>query len=75
MQNLADGSLLEEQTEVKLALMRMDKVCVTKIACSNKHSLAVSNRALAELFRVVYKHWSSFHMGLERSWPAWNCLS
>jgi E3 ubiquitin-protein ligase HERC4 len=34
---------MEEQTEVKLALMRMDKVCITKIACSNKHSLATTN--------------------------------
>lgn len=33
---------IEEQTEVRLALLKMDRVCVTKIACSNKHSLIVS---------------------------------
>lgn len=33
---------VEEQTEVKLALLKMDSVCVTKIACSAKHSLIVS---------------------------------
>ena len=49
IQNLADGTFLEEQTEVKLALMRMDKVCITKIACSNKHSLAVSSIFISKL--------------------------
>jgi len=39
---LNEECYLEEQTEVKLALLKMDKVCVTKIACSNKHSLVVS---------------------------------
>ena len=47
MLNLAEGSLLEEQTEVKLALMKMEKVCVIKIACSNKHSLIVSLTKMA----------------------------
>ena len=42
---------VEEQTEVKLALLKMDRVCVTKIACSNKHSLIVSGR---HLIRIVH---------------------
>ena len=33
---------VEDQTEVKLALLKMDRVCVNKISCSNKHSLIVS---------------------------------
>ena len=49
IQNLADGTFMEEQTEVKLALMRMDKVCITKIACSNKHSLAVSTLFISKI--------------------------
>jgi hypothetical protein len=44
---LNEECYLEEQTEVKLALLKMDKVCVTKIACSNKHSLVVSYTSIA----------------------------
>jgi len=28
--------------EVQLTLMKLDRVCITKLACSNTHSLAVS---------------------------------
>ena len=57
---------LEEQTEVKLALLKMNKVCVTKIACSNKHSLVVSITLDYQV--TVYKHRRPFLMGPKRLW-------
>ena len=41
-----------EKIEVHLALMKLDKVCISKIACSNTHTLAVS------FFSNTWRHFS-----------------
>ncbi len=39
-------------TEAQLTLMKLDKVCITKLACSNTHSLAVSLLSVFGSFRL-----------------------
>jgi hypothetical protein len=55
--------LTNERTEIQLQLMKMNCVCVTKVACSNTHSLVVSPFVSESL---VYKYWSRVHLGTKR---------
>ena len=50
-----------ERAEIHLQLMNMDRVCVTKIACSNTHSVVVSS----DCFSLVHEHWKCIQLGPE----------
>ena len=48
--------------DVQLLLLKIDKVQVSKIACSSKHSLVVRLLSLGK-YGIVYEHWSCIFLG------------
>jgi hypothetical protein len=49
-----------EKAEVRLALAKLDRVCVSKVACSNTHTLAVSDVTI-----IGYEHGLCLFLGRE----------